>query len=258
MNKKLIVANFKMHFNVQEASLYLNNLNKLTSIHRSVEVALAPPFISLQPLRLEIDPRKFKLCAQNGYYQDEGAFTGEVSFALLKNLVHFVIIGHSERRIYFHEDLELIRDKMAACVRNGLTPILCIGENKSERISKETKKVLHDQISTALYNLTLDEVANVVIAYEPIWAISTFGGEIPKPREIQSAIDFIRFEVSELFGSKVSNQVKILYGGSVNSDLVSAYLSLEGCNGALVGGASLNYQEFAKIIQKAYLIDRQG
>lgn len=247
-----------MNMNIANGSIYLNNLNKLTSIHRNLEVIIAPAFTLLHPLSLEIDHRKFSLAAQNGYFKDQGAYTGEVSFAMLKDLVKYAIIGHSERRIYFNEDHQMIRDKVAAATRNGIIPILCIGENKSERVANETKKVLSDQLTSALYNLTSDEVAKIVIAYEPIWAISTFGGEIPKPTDIQKAIDYIRYQISELYGLKIANQVRVLYGGSVNSNSVSAYLALDGCDGALVGGASLNYLEFSKIIEKGYLIDKLG
>ncbi len=254
MKKTLIAANWKMHLNVSSASIYLNHLNKEVPIHRNIEVVIAPSLLAIQPLSLEVDHRKIKLAAQNAYHKDEGAFTGEVSFTMLRDLVKYVIIGHSERRFYFHEDLEMIRDKVAACYRNGLTPILCIGETKAERTAGETKRVIHDQLVTALSNLTAEEVRSIVIAYEPVWAISTFQGEIAKPQDIQRVIDYIVYQISELYGPKVSRDVRILYGGSVNSDSVSSYLALENCDGALVGGASLNYQEFAKIINKAYLI----
>ncbi len=254
MKKTLIAANWKMHLNVSSASIYLNHLNKEVPIHRNIEVVIAPSLLALQPLSLEVDHRKIKLAAQNAYHKDEGAFTGEVSFSMLRDLVKYVIIGHSERRLFFHEDLEMIRDKVAACYRNGLTPILCIGETKAERTSGETKRVIHDQLVTALSNLTAEEIRTIVIAYEPVWAISTFQGEVAKPQDIQRVIDFIVYQISELYGPKVSAEVRILYGGSVNSDSVSSYLALENCDGALVGGASLNYQEFAKIINKAYLI----
>lgn len=254
MKKTLIAANWKMHLNVSSASIYINRFNKEVPVHRNIEVVIAPSLLAIQPLSLEVDHRKIKLAAQNAYYKDEGAFTGEVSFTMLRDLVKYVIIGHSERRLFFHEDLETIRDKVSACYRNGLTPILCIGETKAERTAGETKRVIHDQLVTALSNLTAEEVRSIVIAYEPIWAISTFQGEVAKPQDIQRVIDYIVYQISELYGPKTAEEVRILYGGSVNSDSVSSYLALENCDGALVGGASLNYLEFAKIINKAYLI----
>jgi triosephosphate isomerase len=255
-NRTLIVANWKMHLNASQASLLLHRLHERIKIHRDIEVVLAPSHLVLQPLSMQIDRRKFRLAAQDAYHKDEGAFTGEVSFTMLQELVHYVIIGHSERRIYFNENLDIVRDKVAACVRNGITPLLCVGETQNERKAGESKRVLHDQIVTALSNLTSKEVESMVIAYEPVWAISTFGGEIAKPDMIEKELQFIRKQVSDLYGARVGKKVRILYGGSVDDQLVSAYLSLENCNGVLVGGASLNYHKFSGIVDKAYKLQR--
>lgn len=252
MKRMLIVGNWKMHLNTQEASLLVARLDQHVKIHRHIEVVLAPSLLSLQPLSLQIDRRKFRLSAQDAYYKDEGPYTGEVSFTMLRDLVHYSIVGHSARRIYFHEDLEMVRDKVQAAVRNRIVPILCIGETKQERIAGETKRVLHDQLTTALSNLTREDIEDMVIAYEPVWAISTFEGEVSKPDDMQKAIDFIRYEVTELYGERVSNSVRILYGGSVNNHDANAYLALNGCDGVLVGAASLNYEQFSGIIDGAY------
>jgi triosephosphate isomerase len=216
-----------------------------------------PTMLTLQPLSLEIDRRKFRLAAQNAYYKDEGAFTGEVSFTMLRDLVHYVLVGHSERRIYFNETLEVVREKVAAAVRNGMTPILCIGETKPERVEGATKQVLHDQLTTALSNLTAEEVEDMVIAYEPVWSISTFGGEIAKPGDIKQAFDFIRHQISELYGSSVAENVRLLYGGSVDEHTASGYLAIPGCDGVLVGSASLNYMRFSAIVDSAYRLLHQ-
>ncbi len=245
-----------MHFNTQAASLYVHNFNKSLNFHRDVEVVIAPPMLALQPLSLQIDHRKMVLAAQNAYAKDEGAFTGEVSFTMLRGLVKYAIIGHSERRIYFSESLELIRDKVAAAIRNDIRPIICIGESKPERMAGETKKVIHDQLITAISNLTSDEVRNVTIAYEPVWAISTFEGEPAKPADIQKIIDYIRYQISQLYGSKTASLVRIIYGGSVKADDVSGFLALDGCSGALIGGASLDYKSFINIIDKAHLVEQ--
>ena len=249
--RTLVVANWKMHLNTAQASLLLHRLHERIRIQRDVEVVLAPSMLVLQPLSLQIDRRKFRLAAQNAHPVDEGAFTGEVAMTMLRELAHYVIIGHSERRIHFHEPLDLIRDKVTAAVRNDITPILCVGETKTERRAGETKRVLHDQVTTALSNLTSREVQNVVIAYEPVWAISTFGGEIAKPHQAQEAMDHIRSQVAALYGPKAAKMVRILYGGSVDDHTVSAYLSIPGCDGVLVGGASLNYHKFAGIVDAA-------
>ena len=254
MSKKLVVANWKMHLNTSQASLLLHRLQERIRIHREVEIVIAPSMLVLQPLSLQIDRRKFRLAAQNAYFKDQGAFTGEVSFTMLQDLVHYTIIGHSERRIYFNETLEEIREKVAASVRNNITPILCVGETKQEKKLGEGKQVLHDQIVSALSNLTSSEVEDIVIAYEPVWAISTFDGELAKPNDVQKAMDHIRLEINELYGKKASERVRVIYGGSVDDKDVAGYLDIEGCDGVLVGSASLNYLQFAAIVDTAYQI----
>ncbi|HEX8227024.1 MAG TPA: triose-phosphate isomerase [Candidatus Saccharimonadales bacterium] len=252
MKKTLIIANWKMNLNTHEASALLHRYHERIQSHRDIEVIVAPSMLSLQPLSVEMDRRKFRLCAQDGYHKDEGGFTGEVSFAMMRGLVHYSIIGHSARRIYFNESLELIRDKVTAAIRNDIVPVICIGETKQERDSGETKQVIHDQLTTALSNITSADIENVVIAYEPVWAISTFQGETAKPDDMQKAIEYIRFQIKELYGAKAADAVHILYGGSVSDQDARAYLSLPGCDGVLVGAASLNYAKFSGIVDSAY------
>lgn len=254
MRKKLIAANWKMHLNTSQASTLVHRLDTHIKAHRSVEVVLAPSMLVLQPLSLQIDRRKFRLAAQNAHYKDEGAFTGEVSFTMLQDLAHYVIIGHSERRLYFQETHEVIQEKVAAAYRNNIVPILCIGETRQERQAGETRRVLHDQLTTALASVTADDVESLVIAYEPVWAISTFDGVLAKPSEIKPELTFIRRQVEELYGSKAAEAVRILYGGSVDDQIARGYLEIEGCDGALVGGASLNYHKFANIVHAAYQV----
>lgn len=259
MKRTLIIGNWKMHLNASQASLLLHRLHERIKIHRTLEIVLAPSMLVLQPLSMQIDRRKFRLAAQNAFHKDEGAYTGEVSFSMLQDLVHYAIIGHSERRLHFAEDLDTIRDKVAAAVRNGIAPVLCVGETQQERRSGETKQVLHDQIVTALSNLTTDEVAGMVIAYEPVWAISTFEGELAKPDDIEVGMKFIRQQVADLYGPKASKAVRLLYGGSVNDHIARGYLELKDCDGVLVGGASLNYHSFSGIIESAYrLVNERG
>jgi triosephosphate isomerase len=252
MNRTLIVGNWKMHLNTSQASLLLHRLHERIKIHRNIEVVLAPSMLVLQPLSLQIDRRKFRLAAQNAYHKDSGAYTGEVSFTMLQDLAHYVIVGHSERRLYFNESLDIIQSKVTAAVRNDITPIICAGETKGDRIAGETRQVLHDQITTALANLTAKEVETIVIAYEPVWAISTFDGELAKPDDVKKAMDYIRYQVGELYGKKTAKRVRVLYGGSVDDQIVRGYLEIEGCDGVLVGGASINYHKFAGIIEIAY------
>ena len=252
MRKTMIAGNWKMHLTAHEASLLTHRLSERIAIHRDIEVVLAPSMLTLQPLSLEIDRRKFRLAAQNAFYKDEGAYTGEISFSMLRELVHYCIIGHSERRIYFNETLEIVRDKVQAAVRNKITPILCIGENATERKAGETKQVIHDQLTTALSNLTSTDIEELVIAYEPVWAISTFGGVLAKPHQVDEVLKLIRFEIKELYGAKASKAVRVLSGGSVDEHIARGYLELEDCDGALVGSASLNYHKFSSIVDAAY------
>ncbi len=252
MRKKLIVGNWKMHLNTSQASLLLHRLHERIKIHRDIEVVLAPSMLVLQPLSMQIDRRKFRLAAQNAFHKDQGAYTGEVSFTMLQDLAHYVIIGHSERRIYFNESLETVRDKVTAAVRNDIMPILCVGETHDERHNGETKQVLHDQITSALSDLVAADIENIVIAYEPVWAISTFGGELAKPSDIQKQFDFIRHQIRELYGAKTAEKVRVLYGGSVDDQLARGYMEIDGCDGVLVGSASLNYHKFSGIVDAAY------
>jgi triosephosphate isomerase len=250
--KILLVGNWKMHLNVSQASLLVHRLQERTRIHRDIEIVLAPTMLALQPMSLQIDRRKFRLAAQNAFYKDEGAFTGEVSYSMLRDLVHYAIVGHSERRMYFHEDLPTVREKVAAAIRNEITPIICVGETQHERKEGLAKRVLHDQVTTALANLTAREVGEIVIAYEPVWAISTFQGEYARPTEVAERLAYIRAQVAALYGERVARQVRVLYGGSVDDTTVSGYLAIDGCDGALVGGASINPYKFAGIIDAAY------
>lgn len=251
-----------MNLNVHEASLLVHRLSGEVRAHRDIEIVLAPSFVCLQPVSLQLDHRKFRLAAQNAYHQDEGAFTGEISFNMLRGLVDYVILGHSDRRYKFGEGLEMVRDKVAASVRNNITPILCVGETKQERLDRETKQVLHDQVTTALSNLTAEEVEGMVIAYEPVWALSNGKDyahhEIPTPDIIKTAIAVIRNNIRHLYGSEVAETVRVLYGGSSSSSTAHGLLSIQGVNGLLVGGASLNYKEFNGIAEAAYSVNHKA
>lgn len=238
--------------------MLMHRLHERIKILRDVEVVIAPSHLVLQPLSVQIDRRKFRLAAQNAYQKDEGAYTGEVSFTMLKDLAHYVIVGHSERRMYFGEDIDIVRDKVAAAVRNDITPIICIGETHHERVEGETNQVLHDQLTTALSNLTAEEVANVAIAYEPVWAISTFDGRTAKPDEISKAFAYIRKQMSDIYSKKVSEKVRLLYGGSVDNHSVASYLGLDDCDGVLVGSASLNYHVFPGIVDVAHRLTQES
>lgn len=252
MVKTYIIGNWKMNFTVGESSLFLHKLQ--TKIHpsRDIQVVVAPSLMALQPLSLQIDRRKLKLSAQNFYHQDFGAFTGEVSVSQLRNLVDYAIVGHSERRHILGEDEKDIRLKVAACLRNGIKPILCIGETAEERKNGETADVIRDQLLSGLREVSREEIKDVIIAYEPVWAISTTkNASQATPDKIQEVIDLIRKTLKSTFGKENAEEVAILYGGSVKPTNAAAYLEIEGVNGLLIGGASLIAPEFLDIIETA-------
>ncbi|MGB3023658.1 MAG: triose-phosphate isomerase [Candidatus Saccharimonadales bacterium] len=254
--KKLIVANWKMHKNVHESSMLADRLAKTLDIHMDVEVVLCPGFLALQTLSLQINRRQFKLGAQNCYWRDEGAYTGEVSASQLRDLVSYVIIGHSERRHIFGESEKDIRSKVQAVVRNKMIPILCVGETAQHRVDRETRHVLQDQVRSGLSNLTSDEVTNIVIAYEPVWAIGT--GNNAAPSDVLTAAEIIYQEIEALYGRNAAGNVRILYGGSSTFDNAESLLSVKRIDGLLVGGASLNEHSFAKIIAVAHNRDKNN
>jgi triosephosphate isomerase len=252
MTKTLIAGNWKMNLTVAQASLLAQRLQEHSAHHRDVEVVIAPSSLALQPLSLQIDHRKFKLASQDAYDKDEGAFTGQISFTMLRGLVSYGIIGHSERRHVFGETLDDVKAKVAAAYRNGITPILCVGETKTERIQGETSRVLHDQITSAVANCVAADIEKLVVAYEPVWAIGT--GEVAKPDQAEKAAKTIRNNIAELYGKEVADGVRVLYGGSVTKDFAGGFLRAKGINGLLVGGASLNYQQFSGIIESAHMV----
>lgn len=262
MKKILIVANWKMNLNVHEASVYVHKLDKVIQEHRDVEVVIAPPFLALQPISLQLNNRRFKLAAQNGYPLDNGQFTGEVSMAMLHGLVDYVIVGHSDRRYKFSENFDMVRDKVAAAVRNDIAPILCVGETNQERLDKETDQVLKDQVTNALSDLTDREISDTVIAYEPVWALSNgkdfASHETPTPEVIAKAVKTIRSTIAHLHGKKVAESVRVLYGGSTSAATAAGFLSVDGIDGLLVGGASLNEHEFSGIVEAAYKVQHKA
>lgn len=250
--KTYVVGNWKLNFTVGEASIYLHKLLRRLPVYRDVEVVVAPPFIALQSLSLQIDRHKLKLASQDGYYKDFGAYTGETSFSQLRGLVNYAIVGHSERRYVFHEDDKTIAKKVAAAVRNKITPILCVGETESERAFGETKDVIRDQVIGGLREVADDNLDKVMIAYEPVWAISSVkGAKSASPEEVAEVIRLIRETLVDAYGRNAAEKVPVLFGGSVNSANVGGYLTIPGVNGVLVGGASLILQEFTDIIEIA-------
>ncbi len=249
-SKKLIVGNWKMHFTTGQASLYLHKLENAIPGYRDVEVVLCPNLLALQSLSLQVNHRKFRLGAQNCYWQDEGAYTGEVSATMLRGLVQYIIVGHSERRHIFGETNKETTNKVQAILRNNMKPILCVGETKHERTEGETTHVIHDQVVAGLRNVSSDEIADIAIAYEPVWAIGT--GNFARVEDVVRAAKLIRKHVNALFGPEAAKTVRVLYGGSVDARNAGSFVRAEGVDGLLVGGASLNAPVFSEIVESAH------
>ena len=249
-DKKIIIGNWKMNFDMQESSLFLHKLSNLVKNRRDVEVVLAPSLLVLQSLSLQVNTRQFKLAAQNFYWRDSGSFTGEVSASQLRGIVQYALVGHSERRNIFNEDNKIITEKVAAAVRNHIQPVLFIGESFLEKSNGETHDVLHDQLISGLANITSEELDNVLIAYEPIWAIGT--GKNALPDDVKASVDTIRNQIKHLYGEKASESIKVLYGGSVTANSAADYLALSGVDGLVVAPASLNTNAFNEILKKAH------
>lgn len=249
---RLIVGNWKMNLNPGEASLLVKRLEDKIKPKDNTEVVICPPFIDLYPIAKDLDRSKLKVGSQNIHYLDEGPFTGEISPAMLRGLAEYAIIGHSERRA-MGEDDRLIAKKMAAAIRNDIIPILCVGETLEERQHGLAQKVIVDQLTADLTQLTAADVSKVVIAYEPVWAINHGDGKsiTAKPDEISFAYTAIRTTLEELYGEAGLGGLRLLYGGSTDPDHSKAYLQMDYVDGLLVGGASLNYEDFAKIIKSS-------
>lgn len=254
--KTLIVGNWKMNLTIHEASVFVHTLSEAIPVHRDVEIVIAPTLLALQPISLQVNRRQFKLAVQNLYWRDHGAYTGEVSAAQLRGLVDYAIIGHSERRHVFHEHDKDIRSKVQASIRNGIRPILCIGETAHERAAGETSDVIHDQLLGGLANITSEEFHQVVIAYEPVWAIGT--GNNATPDDVKKAVRAIRRQIDHLYGPTAASEVRVLYGGSVTPDSAPTYLAIDGINGLLVGGASLSLPSFLSIAAAAHAVHDKG
>lgn len=253
MGKKLIIANWKMNLSVNEASLFVHKLDKLVGRPRNVEIVVAPTMLAIQPLHLQVQHHHFNLAAQNFYWRDKGAYTGEVSASQLRGIAQYALVGHSERRFNFGERSKDIRNKVQAAVRNDITPVLCVGETAAERSEGETADVIHDQLVGGLANITGVEVERIVVAYEPVWAIGT--GKFAMPRDVSRAIKAIRSQIKHLFGPLAAQNVRVLYGGSVTTDNATTYLQLDGVDGLLIGDTSLDVHAFSEIIKKADAVD---
>lgn len=243
MPKPVVVGNWKMNTTIGEAVELASSVKDSLERFHDLEIILCPPFISLASVSKVTSSSSIKLGAQNMYHQDQGAYTGEISAKMLQGLCDYVILGHSERRRIFNEDDELIHLKLQSAKNAGLRPILCVGEDSTQRQMGEVKAIVTSQLRQTLKSIS--EPDNLVIAYEPVWAIGT--GKAATSNDASAVIDIIRRVISELYGPS-SKQIPVLYGGSVTSTNVSEFVELPNIDGVLVGSSSLTAQEFLNIV----------
>jgi len=243
-----IAGNWKMNKTVGEAVDLVRELQEAISGVKEVEVAVAPPFTALYAVRRELEGSRIRLAAQNLYWEEKGAFTGEISPLMLKEVgCDYVIIGHSERRQYFGETDETVNRRIKAALAQGLKVIFCIGETLKEREEGRTFLVIVRQIEGGLKGLGDNEMRDIVIAYEPVWAIGT--GKTATPEQAEEVHRFIRGKVEKLYSRKVSEEMRIQYGGSVTPENIKGLMNQPNIDGALVGGASLKAESFSKIVR---------
>ncbi len=256
MRKKMLVANWKMYKTRAEAAAFMQHFLKEITMQQAVEIVICAPFTALADLAASLEKGGLQLGAQNMYWPDEGAFTGEISPSMLKEVgVKYVLVGHSERRRYFGEEEALIHKKVAAALAHGLKPILCVGENEKERRAGQTEKVIREQLWGALSGLEVQDELDqkIVLAYEPVWAIGT--GTPARGEDAGAVAALIRSLLQEK-GCGWADKVRILYGGSVQAENMADFTAQREIDGALVGGSSLVAPDFAALL--TVMLDRGG
>ena len=250
MRRPIIAGNWKMNLLPKQAVSLVEDLWEMISGQDSVDVVVCPPFVDIPAVSETVERNKMDigLAAQNVHWEESGAFTGEVSPAMLLEFnVNHVIIGHSERRRFFGETDQGVNRKVRSVLDHGMVPIMCVGETLKQRESGETENVVVNQVKCGLFEVDAGAAAAMVIAYEPLWAIGT--GKAATALDAEEVIGMIRKTVSEFLSADVSEQIRIQYGGSVTPDNISEFMSKPDIDGALVGGASLSAEDFAKIVR---------
>ncbi len=251
MRKPIIAGNWKMHKTLTEATEFMNEVKSAVPSSEKVDSVVCAPAPFLHQLVKDSEGQEIKVGAQTMHFEDAGAFTGEVSPAMLEDLnVDYVIIGHSERRAMFNETNESVNKKVQAAFSHSLVPIVCVGETLEEREGGSMKEVVSEQVTEALKGLTAEQVSQTVIAYEPVWAIGT--GKSATAEDANEVCSFIRKTVAELSGNEASDSVRIQYGGSVKPENIKDFMQQSDIDGALVGGASLKPDSFLQLIEGAY------
>ena len=248
MRKPIIAGNWKMYKTIPEAKQLVSGVIKELADFSGVEVVFCPPFTALSTVKQLIQGTSFGIGAQNLYWKEQGAFTGEISPLMLKDIgCDYCIIGHSERRQYFGETDTTVNQKVKAALAVGIKPIICVGETLVQREAGETNSLIKSQTEQALAGVAPDAVPEIVIAYEPIWAIGT--GKSSTPKDASGVIGLIRKTVAAMFGNDAAQKLRIQYGGSVKPENIKEFMNEPEIDGALVGGASLEIDSFIKIVK---------
>lgn len=251
MRQSIIVGNWKMFTNLSQAKELVNSLKTSVGKMTEIEIGVCPPFVYLAPIKALLEGSNIKFGAQNCHWMNEGAFTGEVSPTMLKDIgCSYIIIGHSERRHQMGETDEIINKKIKSVLASGLNPIFCIGELLQEREEGKTETVLRRQLEQGLDGITPEQVNNIIIAYEPVWAIGT--GKTATPGQAQETHSFIRKFIAIMFTENVAKNTRIMYGGSVKPENSAQLSAQPDIDGFLVGGASLKADSFSRIILNYY------
>jgi triosephosphate isomerase len=250
MRTCFVAANWKMHKTIGETRAFLSEFLPHVQGIRGVEIAIAPPFTALAAVGTLLEGTSVALTAQNMHHEPQGAYTGEISPLMLRDVgCRYVIVGHSERRRHFHEDDAFTNRKVVAAFEHGLVPILCVGETLEERRAGRTNAVLERQLTSALQGLSRERIERLVIAYEPVWAIGT--GETASPEDAEAGARFLRSLLAGLYDEETAASVRVQYGGSVKPENARELMALPDVDGALVGGASLDPETFAGIVKEA-------
>ncbi len=242
--KILIAANWKMNKSIEEAINFIDSVKEDIK-DTDKEILICPAFTAIHALVKRCENTNIMIGSQNMFYEDKGAFTGEISPVMIKDLCRFVIIGHSERRQFFNETDDLVNRKLKKALEHSLCPILCIGENLEERENDKTFSVIEEQLKQALEDIL--DISSITIAYEPVWAIGT--GKTATPEQAEEIHIFIRKKIKEMYDENIASGIRILYGGSVKPENVKELMEKENIDGALVGGASLEPESFVKLIR---------
>ncbi len=250
MRTPIIAGNWKLNNTISEAVELTSELKDLVEESTDIEIVVAPPFTALDAVGKVIKDSNIALAAQDVYWEDSGAYTGEVSVPMLKDVgCKYVIVGHSERRQFFSETNDSVNLKVKAVLSHGIHPILCVGEQLEDREAGRTEAVIKEHVTGGVANLSGDELLSCVIAYEPVWAIGT--GKTATPEQAQEVHKYIRNLLKAIYSNEIASQVRIQYGGSVKPDNAAKLMAQSDVDGALVGGASLQAESFALIVKNA-------